>query len=467
MHILSANHPQIQTGKTQQSKPLHQTLKVGDILKAEIIDQLQKQLTVLLADGTEVEAQLDKILDFHIGQEVKLEVKEINGKQVLMKVNVETPEGKQSSENVATKKILTQLDMVPTQESDQAIKVLMQKMLPITKENIRQVEFGLKTSQLPVKTLLFMLENNIPVTKATVTQMEAYENGDIKLQGQLEAMVKEILLTDDIEQLETVHTILSEAKGKSTPKLTGENIETIDSNQLFSKGEEAASPTEPLELNEMKVLNQPRNVEILKKEILEFAKDLFFVRPEQLKNDTDVKLKDTNKLYQVIYEVVDSLEKTKEEISPSSNKENDIFSDIKSNIEFLNVASKYDTMIHIPLMIQNQFKHGELYIFNQKKQSKKGYHEASMLISLETVSLGTVGAYIKKYNKQISCEFKTDDIDFENIIKDHISGLKSNLKGKGYDLVAVTYIPSSETFDVDEDVPGKAYDKPYRFDTKV
>lgn len=486
MHILSADYLMLQTIGTQQNRQLHQSLKIGDLLKVEIIDSLQKQLKLLLADGTTLEAQLDKAIDLYIGQKITLEVKDIIGKQIFMEINLGEQASKQSNENEGIKNILKQLDMVITPKTEETVKLLMQNRLPVTKENIRQVELGLKTSQLPIATLFSMLENHIPVTGSTLAQMEAYEKGEIKLQGQLEALIKDILLTDNMEELETVLTILSKAKKQMNVQVAQQdNIEETSvkvdqantNNQTVSKNEVPVNSQDHLINTEPKAINEkiefgasreqiiPRNIGVIKREITDLIKDLFFIKPEQIKNHTDTKLKNITKLYKDIYEVIDALEKTQEQ--SDTNQKVNIYTDLKSNIEFLNMASKYDTMIHIPLIIQNQYKHGELYIFNQKKHSKSNYHEASMLISLDTVSLGTVEAYIKKYNKQISCQFKTDDNSVEKIIKQNITLLKENLKSKGYDLTTVTYIPSSQPFTISDDLVNETYDGRYRFDTKV
>jgi len=470
MYILSADHLRIQTTGTQQNRQLHQRLKPGDLLKVEIIDSLQKQLKLLLADGTTLEAKLDKAIELYIGQKITLEVKDIIGKQILMEITLGEQASNEPNDSEGIKNILKQLDIVATPKIEETVKFLMQKMLPVTKENIRQVELGLKTSQLPIETLLAMLENDIPVTQATLTQMEAYEKGEIKLQGQLEVLIKDVLLTDNVEQLEIVHTMLSDAKKQMEPEVAQED----HLKDTFVKADQTKSndgPSLPKVINQememvaSKELIIPRTIDVIKREITDLMKDLFFIRPEQLKDHTDTKLKNTSKLYKQLYEIVDALEKTQEQSAP--NKEVNIYAELKSNIEFLNIASKYDTMIHIPLIIQDQYKHGELYIFNQKKHSKSNYYEASMLISLDTVSLGTVGVYIKKYNKQISCQFKTDDTSIEKIIKQNIALLKQYLKSKGYELTAVTYIPSSQSFTTSKKVVNEAYDGRYRFDTKV
>ncbi len=468
----STNNPRTQAISEGINKLLLQNVKIGDLLSVEIISNLQKQIKGVLADGTIFEAQLDHPLDLNIGQQVTFQVKDIIGRQVQMEIVVEGDQRLQEG-MVDIKNILKQLDIPVSPESQEAVKFLMQKMLPLSKENIKQMEFGLKASQLPIDSLLSMLENEIPMTPTTLKQMQAYENGEIKLQGQLEAMANNIVSSDDPVFLEEAHKLLSLAKGQIDQ--LGHN-QPKEANFLDGKAQisgqsqdkESAEPNKVIVPKDLEFSKEPllsKELSVLKKEIRELFKESFFIDPSQLKDRSETKFQKINELYKEIYKVADQLEKLEEKL-PQEQKTL-LYSDIKSNIEFLTIANKYDTMIHIPLVIQNQYKHGELYIFNKKKKGKKSYNEASMLLSLETVSLGTVEAYIRKYNKQISVQFKTDSEPIENIIKDRIQLLKSKLKDKDYDLTSVTYIPNTQVFLVKEERPSETGVERYRFDTKA
>lgn len=460
------DNPKAQAISDSMHKLLLKDVKLGDLLKVEIIDSLQKQITVMLADGTIFEAKLDQSLDFYIGQQVTFQVKDIVGKQIHMELAVQ--EGKAGQEaNVAIDHILKQLDIPVSQDAQDAVKFLMQKMLPVTKDSIKQIEFGLKSSQLPIDSLLAMLENEIPIIPSTVKQMEAYQNGEIKLQGQLEVMIGNIVSSDDVEVLKQAHKLLSTAK---------EQVGEIGKQPVLEhlEGQEQGPAKEPIDPNKQlmpkdfdlrRTLPIGNDISLLKKEVISLFKETFFIDPNQLKDKSDSKLEKINEVYKEIYKMADILEKLEEKL-PEEQK-TQLYSDVKSNIEFLTIGNKYDTMLHIPLVIQDQLKHGELYIFNKKKSGKKSYHEASMLISLETVSLGTVETFIKKYNKQISVQFKTDHEEIENIIKNKIQLLKTSLKDKGYDLISASYIPNTQPFSVKEETPDSKDASRYRFDTKA
>lgn len=459
------DNPKAQAITDGVNKLLLKNVKLGDILKVEIIDILNKQITGILPDGTVFEAKLDQPLEFYIGQQVAFKVKDILGKQIHMELAPQGEEGQQKSD-VAINNILKQLDIPVTEDAQDAVKFLMQKMLPVTKDSIKQIEFGLKSSQLPIDSLLTMLENEIPIIPSTVKQMEGYKNGEIKLQGQLEVMMENIGASHDVEVLVETHKLLKSAKeqiGQIGQHLSEQaegpeqvpGKETIETNkQILSKDFDFSPETTGI-----------KDIFELKTQITTLFKETFFIDPAKLKDNSDPKLEKINELYKEVYKLADKLEKLEEKL-PEEQK-TQLYSDIKSNIEFLTIANKYDTMLHIPLVIQDQLKHGELYIFNKKKSDKKSYHEASMLISLETVSLGTVESFIKKYNKQISVQFKTDDKLIENILKNKIGLLKNSLKDKGYDLISTSYIPSTQPFTVKEETASEKDPGRYRFDTKA
>ena len=483
----------IQTGDHQVSKTLSdgvnklllQNIKIGDLFSVEIIDSMQKEIKLMLEDGSVFEATLNNALNLHIGEKVTFVVKDIVGKQVIMEA-VTANEDKGQDTDIDVDNILKELNLEVTETSQRAVKSLMQKMLPINKDSIRQLEIGLKSSNLSMDSLLSMLENEIPITPSSLSQVEAYENGEIKLQGQLEQIIDNILESDNPEFLEKVHTILKEALDSQqqghlenkadldnrTNQTSKSDLPSLEKDQQIESGledksqliEQIFDKDGNLSKASLSSLNG-KNLTEIKEEISNIFKELLFVDPKNIKNKSDLKLKNIKELYKEIYKLADGLEKI-DDRGPREERLS-LYSNVKSNLEFLNISSKYDTIIHIPLLINNQYKHGELYIFNKEKKHKQSYKEASMLISLETVYLGTVESYIRKYNNQISVQFKTESKEIEDIVKGKIDLLKGGLKNKGYDLSSVSYVSMEENFTLEEEVKQEVKPGRYRFDTKA
>lgn len=471
MHIPSdkINQSQLRFLPAAGEKQLYQRVQLGDLLKAEIIDSMQKQIKLLLSDGTIFNAQLEQSADVYIGQQVILEVVELLGNQIVMEISTKQ-NTKQPDAEVMTEDILKDFNLLPSTESKSIIKMLMQKMLPITKENVQQMLLGLKASELPIEKILTMLENDVPITPKTLNQMEAYHNGETKLQTQMENVIEHILSHNEPSFLEQVHKTLIEYKITQNDKL----LDSAENNQ--------AEP-QLLQTNNNDIIIKEnlnfKDINYIKEEITNLCKDLFFINPDKLKKGLEPKLQKLNELYKTIYEITNKIEEIErgiEELGRSTKElesniiklpTTEVYSEVKSNIEFLNMVSKYDTMLHIPLIIQNQYKHGEMYVFRKNKNSKKDYQNASVLISLDTVMLGKVEVYIKKFNKQISCQFRLQDEDIETIIKDNIISLKQSLHGVGYELASIGYISPTQSFLLDTNVDRPDSVERYRFDTKV
>lgn len=473
-----SSQTQIKFFPNKLEKQLYQRVKLGDLLKAEIIDQMQKQIKILLADGTTLQAQLESKANVYIGQEVNLKVVEVLGNQIVMEFIAEDSTLESLNSESAVGKILQELNIPIQPESEEAVHLLMQRMLPITKKNVQQMLTGLKTSHLPVEKLIAMLENELPITSNNLNQMQMYHNGEIKLQEQLLDVIDHLVSHNDLTLIKEIHKKLLTYKNTEIYNSSDSNEPTIQSSTIdldiqyddldlsyhsFDIEQENTN-VQPEPLNNINILNKKEIVR-LKEHISEVAKELFFIRPEQLKKDNGLKLKEVNQLYKTIYEITDHLEKI--EKNAVQNVIPDVYSKVKSNIEFLNIMNKYDAMIHIPLLVQNQSTHGEIYIFQKRKTTKKDFQEASVLISLDTIMLGKVEVYVQKYNKQINCQFRLDHTHSKEIVKDHIGSLKKSLNAIGYELSFVTYIDKDHSFSINEKEDIQPLTQAYRFDTKV
>lgn len=152
------------------------------------------------------------------------------------------------------------------------------------------------------------------------------------------------------------------------------------------------------------------------------------------------------RIFKSFKDVINDVENNKElftkETAESLLKET---SHMKENLELISDLNKYNTVVHIPLQINDNKSIAELYIFNGDKNSSKrkiNENNATMFLSLGTANMGQVESYIKVVNKTIECNFMTEnDLGTKFIIenKDHLSEL---LGAYGYTLVKA----SAETY---------------------
>lgn len=111
---------------------------------------------------------------------------------------------------------------------------------------------------------------------------------------------------------------------------------------------------------------------------------------------------------------------------------------IKENLELISDLNKYNTVIHIPLLINKNKSMAELYIFNGDKQnSRKKINEknATMFLSLGTANIGQVETYIKVVNKTVECNFMTEKKEGTELINENKNHLAELLETYGYTLI--------------------------------
>lgn len=111
---------------------------------------------------------------------------------------------------------------------------------------------------------------------------------------------------------------------------------------------------------------------------------------------------------------------------------------MKENLELVTNLNQYNTVIHIPLLINNSKTVAELYVFNDDiENSKKKINEnnATMFLTLGTANLGQIEAYIKVVNKTIECNFMSESNLGTNLINENKSHLSKLLELYGYTLI--------------------------------
>lgn len=132
--------------------------------------------------------------------------------------------------------------------------------------------------------------------------------------------------------------------------------------------------------------------------------------------------------------------------SPVSNEISSEIKNIMNNLEFSS-QFKDTTYFQIPIIINNNQTTAELYIFKNKTKNKNS-KSSSAVLSLDLAFLGHFEAYISKAERNISCQFKTENKNIEKLISSKISDLNNALKNYNYNLKQVTFKELDEKFTV-------------------
>lgn len=113
---------------------------------------------------------------------------------------------------------------------------------------------------------------------------------------------------------------------------------------------------------------------------------------------------------------------------------------LKDSISLQNQLNKEDTVLQLPVMMENQLKNLQIYIMNKKKSNKKiDPNNMSILLNFDTNHMGNVNIYTGVNHKKVVMKIgikNQSDKNFFEVNKKHIEEL---LTGLGYELKEMTF----------------------------
>lgn len=117
-----------------------------------------------------------------------------------------------------------------------------------------------------------------------------------------------------------------------------------------------------------------------------------------------------------------------------------IINNLESNINFINQLNNYSSYIQIPLSIFDRNTTGELYMLKKGSKSKKlDPTNLTVLISLDSDNVGRIDTLLSIDKKNVSTNFRLENSDVFEVLKENHKQLYMNLLEKGYRLVDFTY----------------------------
>ncbi len=106
--------------------------------------------------------------------------------------------------------------------------------------------------------------------------------------------------------------------------------------------------------------------------------------------------------------------------------------DMESNIEFMKTLSETFSYLQMPLKLQNQDAHADLYVYTQKEKLKHNPENVHVLLHLTLEHLGDIDIYLDKKKNDINAKFSLEDLQSIDLIRTNSDMLKSALNGQGY-----------------------------------
>ena len=134
-----------------------------------------------------------------------------------------------------------------------------------------------------------------------------------------------------------------------------------------------------------------------------------------------------------------------EELSKFSEKMlgKDVFSQLSSqasdmgdNLSFMKLMNETFQYIQLPLKLQNQNAHGDLYVMTRKESLKKNPGSLKVLLHLDMDHLGMLDIQISKEHNTVNTNFFVSSEEVKNLLDKNIELLRDALNEQGYALSA-------------------------------
>ncbi len=180
-----------QAGRTAGSAPsgygvakTPASLHVGDVLRGEVTDLRNNEITLTLEDNTVLHAKIPNSASYSIGQSGSFRLSDIDGKTIYLE-NISI--GYSESERTLINKALDEANLPATERNQATVKALMDNVLPINREsiqNLMQQAYDLQTEDM--NTLAVMKRLMMEVNADSVEQFSNYRNDSHQLLGRLQ-----------------------------------------------------------------------------------------------------------------------------------------------------------------------------------------------------------------------------------------------------------------------------------------
>ena len=167
----------------KESRPISESVREGQQLRGEIINRTTTDVTIRLSNGQTMQARLDVSVPLSIGQTASFEVTHADPALISLRI---LQDESAFAQNALIQKALTAAELPVTSHNSELVNTLLQHNLPINKESI--LSFIRQSNAYPnadIHTLALLTQHKLPVTQATLTQVEAYQNYEHQILPQL------------------------------------------------------------------------------------------------------------------------------------------------------------------------------------------------------------------------------------------------------------------------------------------
>ena len=159
-------------------------LHVGDVLRGEITDLRNNEISITLRDNTVLRAQIPDSASYSIGQTGSFRLTDISGGTIYLE-NISI--GYNDTELALINKALEKANLPATEHNQETVKALMDNLLPINREsiqNLMQQAYDYQTGDM--NTLAVMNRLMMKMDADSVAQFSNYRNDNYELLERLQ-----------------------------------------------------------------------------------------------------------------------------------------------------------------------------------------------------------------------------------------------------------------------------------------
>lgn len=417
-------------------------LLTGDVFTGKILNIINSDVQISVGDGQVINAKLADSVKFNIGENVTFQVKDKNGNQITIKP-VET----KSLPLQIISKALASAELPMTDKNIDVVKSLVKNQMPIDKQTINNILLQVNQNKgSNIEHIVLMNKYEMPVNAETLEKFQDFSTGNHKIATEIEKLAAEIpkviadvAVSGQVKEAVNISQNLSPQLPIDKP-LKEVILKLIDTFNLPEK--EVAQIKEMLVSNKLNLNNIP-NQEFLKEVLLtkefksllkEVIQNEWTIDPKKFVQEAIDRPLEMKEFYKKIYEGTERLMKNIVEIgSKTAETVMNSLSNVKSNINFMNSLNHVIPYVQIPIKMQNETAHGDLYVYNNSrgKQFVEG-EEMKAFLHLDLEHLGATDVDIRMKGKEVSTNFTLDNDESMLIVEKYLPELKEKLEKRGY-----------------------------------
>lgn len=482
----------------------------GQSITGEVLARDGSDILISIGENQLLQAKLEGSMSAQPGQLLTFQIKNNSGNKVVL-----SPLFENLSQDPNVSKALQAAGIPETDVTARMVRAMMQEGLPINRQSLYQMNRIVNGNpQADIQSLVQMQRMNLPITRESIFQFEAYKNYQHQLSESLSDIAdaftqsfQEMTGSGEITQgmefyKEVLSALVENSSEVNTPEETTEPPIQNPEGQKDAEGTQALTEKPPLPGKSMQdavlpekelpqLVRQLRQAQVPDKIIEALTqnrisgKELLHEIGKLLTDDAvpdkekffdllesrefkHVLKNEMNRQWLLLPEEVakeHSVDKLYERLNGQMNRLNQVLtqsakadtplakaiSNVAGNIDFMNQLNQTFTYVQLPLKMQTRDANGELFVYTNKKSLARKDGSVSALLHLDMEYLGSLDVYVALNDRKVSTKFYLKDEAALDLIAQNIDILNERLTKRGYSVNA-EFISRAEDMNVMEEM---------------